>query len=173
MVGCRGVEPRTCWLRVRCSTNWANSPFFSECKEMTGQLIAYAVTSVKYSSVLEWNSLIEQRWSCVFLHPGQFLATHIGEVFTLTFIYKGAGLFHKPAFFGAPKSILKGFVTALLGQEFSLFLSVVDVLVLYGKLPNSHTEPPQSVENRCTPYATVSAGQEWKFRGALKKVEEN
>ena len=27
----RGFEPRTTWLKVKCSTNWANIPYFFEC----------------------------------------------------------------------------------------------------------------------------------------------
>ena len=34
MVGCQGFEPGTHWLRVSCSTNWANSPFLGAGNEI-------------------------------------------------------------------------------------------------------------------------------------------
>ena len=79
------------------------------------------------------------------LQTGKFFSTHTGEIFTFPFINERASLCHKPVFFRTPETIYEGFVASFLGQKFSFPFSVANIPVLYGKLPNSHAAPPQSL----------------------------
>ncbi len=91
------------------------------------------------------------------LQACQFFSAHARKVFAFPLVYEGTCLYCKPIFFRAPETVFERFVAPLLGQQLASAFAITDVPVIYAKLPDSHTAPPQSIEKPVrTRYGIIS-----------------